>query len=118
MNVMDYIMAEKIRQEMTNEEFAKKLPFSRQRYEELVKQKDCQFRIVRTMLNALGKDIDVLTREGGEPPFDKAGFFAQLESTNVFFGKEKAVVETMGLAFYIVPAGASESAPMEEKILL
>ena len=111
MNVMEYIVAEQKRQEMTNAEFADRLPFSRQRYEEILKQADCRFLIVRTMLKALGKDIAIRNADGSMPDFDTRKFVDGLDKVNTSYAKVKAIVENAGQAFFVVEDGASDSAP-------
>ena len=107
MNIMKYIIDEKKTQDMTNEEFAAKLPFSRQRFEQIVKQPDCQFRLVRAMLKALGKDIDIRKPHGSAADIDTPKMLEEMDAANVFFVQQKAIIEGAGLAFYIVNAGAS-----------
>lgn len=115
MNVMEYIVAEQKRQEMTNAEFAERLPFSRQRYEEILKQADCRFLIVRTMLKALGKDIEVRNADGSMPDFDTRKFVDGLDGVNTSYAKVKAIVESAGQAFFIIEGGASDGAPLNEE---
>lgn len=114
MNIMEYIAEERKRQGMTGVAFAEKLPVTRQRAEAIIAEGDGQFQIVRTMLNVLGKDIDVRTKEGNEPDFDREEFMAVVAASKAYFHKEEEIISSMGLTFVIVDLPASDSA-LEEK---
>lgn len=118
MNVMEYIVEERKRQELSSEALAAKLPFTRQRMEEIIKNGDGRFGQVRLILNALGKKVDVRTTDGGKPQFDTEEFMQKIETTGVFFNRERDIIGSAGLAFVIVDGEASDGAPEEKEILL
>lgn len=115
MNIMEYIAEERKLQGISATKFAAKLPFSRQRAEAIIASGDMQMHHVRLMLNVLGKDIDVLRKDGGQPDFDTAEFLKAVEDNGVYYHKEEEIIDRMGLHFIVVDK-ALDSAPEEKEI--
>ena len=119
-NIMEYIAEERKLQGITATEFAARLPFSRQRTESLIAAGDAPFKHARLMLNALGKDVDILTKEGNLPDFintaeDRENLFASIADSRIYFCKLEKIIELMGYTFEIADIQAADSAPGEKK---
>lgn len=114
-NIMEYIADERKLQGLTATEYAARLPFTRQRTESLIAAGDAQFKHARLLLNALGKDVNILTEEGSTPSFvnaaeDKERFFTSIVNSKIYFHKLESILELMGYAFEIVDNPAEDSA--------
>lgn len=119
-NIMEYIAEERKLQGITATEFAVRLPFSRQRTETLIAAGDAPFKHARLMLNALGKDANILTKGGNLPEFintaeDRENLFASIADSRIYFCKLEKIIELMGYTFEITDIQAANSAPGEKK---
>lgn len=109
MNIMGYILKERKLQGMSSLEFAEKMPFTRQRAEGIIASGDARFAVVRLMLNAIGKDVGIISTETSDPLDGIEEILDALADSDIFYSKAEKLMESMGLRLFVAEKSEKEA---------
>lgn len=102
MEVIEYIKQTMKEEGVTQMELGRRTGLTRQSVFDVLSRANPNFNTVRRIFNALGRDIDIRKKDGGELDIDKNSLYAVFEREAPGFGKLKAILEAMGYEFQYV----------------